>query len=206
MKRNTSGTGSLFPRTFLAYEQEASATNARIGRSRKFQRFHPFFHEQRGDARPAIVTSCNPFSTFSLSLSLSLSPFLCRGKMQTIIQGTIGWTRLSLVIGNESSSGRGQSVEIARAPLLPVTLSQTPSKDSSNFYRDPGSERVSLLSTMDTGWFVICTDKRIVHVFIAISPAYFSSTRLEVRDTCRKSTWLPSNLSSSSSSPSSTTI
>ena len=73
MKRNTSGTGSLFPRTFLAYEQEASATNARIGRSRKFQRFHPFFHEQRGDARPAIVTSCNPFSTFSLSLSL----FLC---------------------------------------------------------------------------------------------------------------------------------
>ena len=142
----------------------------------------------------------------SLSLSLSLSPFLCRGKMQTIIQGTIGWTRLSLVIGNESSSGRGQSVEIARAPLLPVTLSQTPSKDSSNFYRDPGSERVSLLSTMDTGWFVICTDKRIVHVFIAISPAYFSSTRLEVRDTCRKSTWLPSNLSSSSSSPSSTTI
>ena len=73
MKRNTSRTGSLFPRTFLAYEQEASATNARIGRSRKFQRFHPFFHEQRGDARPAIVTSCNPFSTFSLSLSL----FLC---------------------------------------------------------------------------------------------------------------------------------
>ena len=45
--------------------------------------------------------------------------------MQTIIQGTIGWTRLSLVIGNESSSGRGQSVEIARAPLLPVILSQT---------------------------------------------------------------------------------
>lgn len=73
----------------------------------------------------------------------------CRGKMQTIIQGTIGWTRLSLVIGNESSSGRGQSLEIARAPLLPVTLSRIPSKDSSNFYRDPRSERLSLLSTMD---------------------------------------------------------
>lgn len=105
------------------------------------------FYEQRGDARRSIVTSRNP-SRLSRFFSLRFCA-RCRGKMQTIIQGTIGWTRLSLVIGNESSSGRGQSLEIARAPLLPVTLSRIPSKDSSNFYRDPGSERLSLLSTMD---------------------------------------------------------
>ena len=69
--------------------------------------------------------------------------------MQTIIRDTIGPTRLSLVIGNESPSGRRQSAKslVFHFPPLPALslprrtallfYTDDTFEDFSNFYRDP---------------------------------------------------------------------
>ena len=137
MKRNTTG-GSLFPLVgFSRTSGKGSATMPRIGQWRKFptNSFIHFYGLANNAATLIARLLRNPLvNCLSLSLSLSLSQSLTfrlsslpRRKMQTIIRGTIGPTRLSLVIGNESPSGRRQSAKslVFHFPPLP-TLSPPP--------------------------------------------------------------------------------